>query len=68
VNDLDTPGADANAVVQALDRELNTLRRRQRAWLVVAKEFDQQERAHADLLTAAGYLRVDSLPMNTFRH
>ncbi|MCE9554387.1 MAG: GNAT family N-acetyltransferase [Planctomycetes bacterium] len=62
------PGADAGAVMTALDRELNKLRRQQRAWLVVAKEFDSDERGHADHLTGLGYLRVDSLPMNTFRH
>lgn len=62
------PDVDSAAVMTALDRELNKLRLQQRAWLVVAKEFDSDERDHADYLTRLGYLRVDSLPMNTFRH
>jgi len=62
------PGVDRRSLMTALDRELKTLRSRQRAWVIVAKEFDVEERDHADYLTGLGYLRVDSLPMNTFRH
>jgi len=62
------PGVDRPSVLEALHRELKKLRRQQRAWVVVAKEFDEEERAHADHLQRLGYLRVASLPMNTFRH
>lgn len=62
------PGVDPAAVMNALDRELNNLRSLQRAWLIVGKEFDSDELGHADHLIRLGYLRVDSLPMNTFRH
>lgn len=55
--------ADKAAVLRALDRLMRELARDPEAWLLIYKEFD---RGTADDLSALGYRRADSLPMNGF--
>jgi predicted N-acyltransferase len=60
------PAANPIAAVAALDAALADLARRARVWLIVAKEFAEGDLAQVASLTARGYLRGDSLPMNHF--
>jgi predicted N-acyltransferase len=62
------PDVESGPVMEALNRELVRIAKQQRAWLVVAKEFDPDECRYVDHLARLGYLRTDSPPMNEFRH
>jgi predicted N-acyltransferase len=60
------PEADPALAIRALADVLRSLARQERAWIVVAKEFDESDREQLDLLRDHGYLLADSLPMNHF--
>src|SRR5206468_3589431 len=60
------PGSDHRAVLRLLDRLMPRLARAEGTSLLVFKEFDEEEVGRADDLTALGYVRADSLPMNYF--
>lgn len=57
-------GADADAVVAALNRAIERISRRRKTWLAVYKELDAVEAAQVGALANAGYVRAESLPMN----
>jgi predicted N-acyltransferase len=60
------PGFDANAVLHALDQLLLSLARGEGAHFIVFKEFGLKQAGQTDSLAALGYIRADSLPMNSF--
>jgi hypothetical protein len=60
------PGSDHRAVLRLLERLMTRLARAEGTPFLVFKEFDAEEVIRCDELTALGYLRVDSLPMNDF--
>lgn len=59
-------GADHFALLRQLDRLMVRLACRQRASVVVFKEFSPREVVRTDALLELGYLRADSLAMNYF--
>jgi predicted N-acyltransferase len=61
-----TPGGDPQAVLSQLDRLLIRLARTEGTQFIVFKEFGPKEAVLMDNLTALGYARADSLPMNGF--
>jgi len=60
------PGGDHRLVLRLLDRLMTRVARAEGARFLVFKEFDDEEVGRCDELTALGYLRADSLPMNDF--
>jgi predicted N-acyltransferase len=58
------PGADAQAVLRELDREMMQIARTERAQFLVFKEFGPRQSAQTDYLPELGYIRADSPPMN----
>src|SRR5262245_53927328 len=58
------PGAEPEAVVAALDETLAAIAARERAWLVVWKEFDPAGAAQLAPLLARGYRRAESPAMH----
>jgi hypothetical protein len=60
------PGSDHRAVLRQLDRLMTRMARAAGTPFLVFKEFDEGEVGRCDDLTALGYERVDSLPMNYF--
>jgi predicted N-acyltransferase len=60
------PGTDHRAILRRLDRLMTELARVEGTPFLVFKEFDEEEVGRCDELTALGYERVDSLPMNDF--
>jgi predicted N-acyltransferase len=58
------PGADSQAVLRELDQLLMEIGRTEGALYVVFKEFDPEQAAQISGLSALGYVRVDSPPMN----
>jgi hypothetical protein len=59
-------GSDRGAVMRLLDRLMLRMARAEGTPFLVFKEFDEEEVGRCDELTALGYVRVDSLPMNGF--
>jgi hypothetical protein len=59
-------GADHSALLRELDRLMVWLAYRQRAPILVFKEFAPKEVVRTDALLELGYLRADSLGMNYF--
>ena len=53
-------------VVESLETEMERLAAEQRSLAVVWKEFNNAECDSLNSLTSRGYLKADSLPMNTF--
>jgi predicted N-acyltransferase len=60
------PGSDHSAILRLLDRLMVRVARAEGTPLLVFKEFDEEEVGRTDELTALGYVRADSLPMNYF--
>lgn len=60
--------ADPDRLMRSLDQQLRRIAKEKGAWLIVAKEFTDAECAWADQLEEIGYLKAESLPMNTFEH
>jgi predicted N-acyltransferase len=60
------PGSDHQVILHLLDRLMTRVARAARTPFLVFKEFDEEEVSRCDELTALGYVRVDSLPMNYF--
>jgi predicted N-acyltransferase len=60
------PGSDHRAVLRLLDRLMIRVARTEGTPFLVFKEFDKEELGRTDELTALGYVRADSLPMNYF--
>jgi predicted N-acyltransferase len=58
------PEADTEAVLAALDAPLAEMAARERAWLIVWKEFDPTAAARLDPLLARGYRRAESPAMH----
>ena len=58
-----SPGAEPAAVLAALDEAADEIAERERAWLIVWKEFDPAGAAALGPLLARGYRRAESLPM-----
>src|SRR4029077_2796903 len=61
-----TPDADPHAVLRELDRLLIGLARTEGTQFIVFKEFSPEQSVQTDSLSALGYVRADSLPMNGF--
>jgi len=59
-----SPDVDAEAVVTSLDDALQAIAARERAWLVVWKEFDPAGAARLAPLLARGYRRAESPAMH----
>ncbi|HEX4146165.1 MAG TPA: GNAT family N-acetyltransferase [Pirellulales bacterium] len=57
------PGADRPRALEQLDLLLRQLARREKAKLIVFKEFAEEERVDMDGLLERGYVRGDSPPM-----
>jgi predicted N-acyltransferase len=57
------PGADRPRVLEQLDLLLRQLAQRERARLIVLKEFGEEEQPDMDGLLERGYVRGDSPPM-----
>jgi predicted N-acyltransferase len=60
------PGSDHRTTLRLLDRLMVRVARAEGTPLLVFKEFDEEEVGRTDELTALGYVRADSLPMNYF--
>ena len=60
------PGSDHRAILRLLDRLMIRVAGAEGTPLFVFKEFDEGEVGRTDELTALGYVRADSLPMNYF--
>jgi predicted N-acyltransferase len=60
------PESDHRAVLRRLDRLMTRLARAEGTPFLVFKEFDEEEVGRCDELTALGYVRAHSLPMNDF--
>lgn len=60
------PGADHRALLRELDRLMMRIARTQRTQFIVCKEFSSAETDRTDALLSLGYVRADSLPMNSF--
>jgi predicted N-acyltransferase len=58
-----SPGAEPAAVLAALDDAVDEIAERERAWLIVWKEFDPAGAAALAPLLARGYRRAESPPM-----
>ncbi|HEY7330718.1 MAG TPA: GNAT family N-acetyltransferase [Gemmataceae bacterium] len=61
-----TTSADPQAVLHELDRLLMRVARTSSTQFIVFKEFGPDQSTQTDYLTALGYVRADSLPMNGF--
>jgi predicted N-acyltransferase len=61
-----TPGADPSATLRLLDGYLMRMARKEGAHFIVFKEFGPEQAVHTDSLPSLGYVRADSLPMNSF--
>jgi predicted N-acyltransferase len=60
------PGVDPAPILQRLDQWMQELAWTHGVWLLVFKEFDEQEVSQTEALIPLGYVRADSLPMNEF--
>lgn len=56
-------GADRGQVILELDRLLRSLARREKAGMIVFKEFEDDDLAATEVLRSQGYMRGDSPPM-----
>jgi predicted N-acyltransferase len=56
-------GADRGQAILEIDQSLRLLARKQRAGMIVFKEFEAADLAATDVLQSQGYFRADSPPM-----
>jgi predicted N-acyltransferase len=59
-------GADPRAVLRSLDRVLMRMAQKEGTQFIVFKEFGPEQAVQVESLAALGYVRADSLPMNSF--